>query len=207
MKTISRREALRAGASALALALIPAAALAAMPADHPDAELLALEAELRAADDGYHVACVALDRAENAVEFRNEKDQQTAIWPPSVTVSDRWGCRSEDEIASRCQPTDPKGPAPAERDKLIELYRQREANRTEAREQAGLGPLDQSMADATERWEAAREAITGAQAQSFAGLLVKARIVSKDLNDGPACFAEEIVESLVADLERLVGRS
>lgn len=208
MKTLSRREALRASASALALASIPVAAIAALPVEHPDSALLALEAEWHAATKAESAASVAVDEAEGSTPGDERGDAwHRAMHPAAVVIGGRWYCPSENEIAWHCQPLDPNGPSVRQRDKLIARMRRNVAEHKRARAEVGLTPLYDAYDAVRHRRDELAWAIIDAQAATYAGVAVKARIMQADCEHGETDETPRFLASIIADLERLAARA
>ena len=123
-----------------------------------------------------------------------------------VVQAGRYDCMSEDEIRTHCQPIDSSGPAPAECDRLIALFRDKQKNYLAARHAAGLTSFDKAAKTTLEQWHKAMKNIATTPATTFAGLAVKLRILVEGFRVGRTDFDEAIAQSALADAERLAGK-
>ncbi len=192
---ISRRRALATIGAGAAATATGTAALAVSP-DHPDAALLALERELREADEAEGIAALAVDRAESALS--NPPTSHPVI---AVKVGSFWGCTSEDQIRWAC---DNQDFSQAECDQLVAQYHEEEAARKAEREPLGLAPLDDALKVAGDRWKNVRRQIATTPANSVEGAAVKFRLVMEGLENGSTGWEEISGHMALETLERLV---
>ena len=160
--------------------------------------VVALGAEVREADAAWTAAQDAVENAE-AERWRQRRVPRPAVQIPGCD------CMSENEIRSRCQPSDSYGPTPARRDRNIALFRDRVACYRLAREKAGLKALDEADAAAEARWRAVMKSIATTPATTAAGLAVKLRFIVEGFADGNTAYDQEIAQGALKDVERLIG--
>ena len=76
-----------------------------------------------------------------------------------------------------------------------------------ARARAGLAELDEAEAAATTRLCNLMETIAKTPAVSIGGVFVKVRCMADEIQYGRSEWGEDIAESALADIERLMGRA
>ena len=158
---------------------------------------VALGAEVREAEAAWNAATDAVDEVE--------AERWKHCVPMPAVLAGRCHCVSEDGIRGHCQPNDPSGPNPAERDRLIALFRDQKARYRLAREKAGLKELDEANEAARARWHAVMKSIATTPATTAAGLAVKLRFIVEGFADGNTAYDQEIAQGALQDAERLAG--
>ncbi|MPY72883.1 MAG: hypothetical protein GEU87_01350 [Alphaproteobacteria bacterium] len=89
--------------------------------------------------------------------------------------------------------------------KLVELHRRRERLIARWNEGGSRGATEEQEVAFCDKLNRIDKAIAAKSAHGMTGLVVKAKVVSQDLNQGAGGCTEEIARSLLYDLERLAG--
>ncbi len=196
MKTLTRRAAL---AAVPALAVTPLLAAGASSSDDPYIRLYRRHETAYAAFDA---AWVSRDEAEDK---RFHRGAPGYVPSPSVYVFGRYHCMSVEGIREHCQPAMSAGPSAKERDRLIADLEAQQVAYQRAREAAGLGELDRAVERLRGQWGELRQQISTSPANSLEGVLLKVRELERGITQGEAEWDEELAQTAVADLERLVA--
>ena len=192
---ITRRSILAATAASAAVVAPAGLALASATPD----PLVALEASFLDAAAEFYRVCQLLDMAEGELI-------QDGVCPtmPSAIVG-HWHCMSPNEVMRHCQPLDPDGPDEETGLAIVDDLGARRRDYEAARIDNGLGPLQDAMDTARDRYDDVLRAIAMTPAMTIAGLAVKLRLVKRDIDEGTTEYSDDLIDGAVADVERLSG--